>query len=534
MTSRCFGRACHEFRSRRRSHPDEENTEKEVRRLETLWQSRALPIAITLIGAGLRLRYVGSSFCMDDWFSLRDSFYVLPQSIQNYRPLFCTLLHFWRSLGPETEGWIQLLPVLFSVMAIPLAWFLGRYFGGRTVAAALSLLLATSPLHLDIAPEVRMYSLLGLLGLLQVLCYLKYRETRQTRFLVAHSLVGGLAMYTQPVYGLFLVGLFILSILDRQHLPFRRYFASLVGVAVLYAPYVVLVFQYAARAQQHSQFSTTHASSALFKLIAAYSTGFTFFEVHDLGLGAKFGLREVLANAPLVLLAAVTFLLILLGAIRQLRRPEEQLARHVILALAVFPFALAYAGVLVFRHDFTHAHYHIASLPFVLLFFVKGFQGLGSRRLWQLGAVALYAVVIGLSVFRLCFDPQHFGRRADWHQATRFIEQHVTPDKPLLIFASTPAKPIDYPYLNYYARHTQSSWRPISIPRHFRGTEEYAAYLQEHLAGYAEVYYLVDATLKDMIDPRNRVLESLRSIGTDESVEVISPRLAIYRWTLRE
>jgi Ca2+/Na+ antiporter len=533
MTSRCFGRGCNEFRFRGRSPADEE-TEKDVRRLQTLWQSHAVPIAITLIGAALRLRYVGSSLCMDDLLSLRDSTSVLPQSIHNFRPLFCTLLHFWRSLGPETEWWIQLLPVLFSVMAIPLAWFLGRYFGGRTVAAALSLLLATSPLHLDIAPEVRMYSLLGLLGLLQVLCYLKYRETRQTRFLIAGSLVGGLGMYTQTVYGLFLVGLFILSILDRAHLSFRRYFASLVGVAVLYAPYVVLVFQYAERAQKAAEFSTTHASSALFKLIAAYSTGFTFFEVRDLGLGAKFGLREFLVNAPLVLLAAVTFALILIGAVRQLRRPEERLARHTILSLAVLPFALAYAGVLVFRHDFTHAHYHIASLPFVLLFFVKGFQGLGTRRLLQLGAVALYAAVIGLSLYRFCFDPQHFGRRSDWRQAARFIEQHATPERPLLIFGSTPSKTIGYPYLNYYGFDTQSAWRTIIPPRVYREPVDYTVYLQQRLAGYPEVYYLWESTLKDLVDPRDSVLKSMRSIGTDESVEVFNPRLAIYGWRLQE
>jgi uncharacterized membrane protein len=396
-----------------------------------------VPIAITLIGALLRLRYVGSSFCIDDWLSLRASNHLLSQSVHSYRPFFYSLLYCWRGLGPDTEWWIQLLPVIFSVIAIPLAWLFGKYFGGRTVAAALSLLLATSPFHLDIAPELLMYSLLSVWGLLQFLCYLRFRETRQTRFLVLNSLVGGLAMYTQPVYGLFLVGLFVLSILDRQHLPFRRYFASLAAVVLLYAPYTILVFQWAERAGKAAHFSTTHASSALFKLIAAYSTGFTLFEVRDLGLGAKFGLREVLANAPLVGLAALTFLLILYGAVRQLRRPEERLARHAILSLAVLPFALAYAGVLVFRHDFTHAHYHIASLPFVLLLFVKGFQGLGTRRLLQLGAVALYAAVIGLSLYRFCFDPQHFGRRSDWRKATRFIEQNVTPDKPLLIPTST-------------------------------------------------------------------------------------------------
>lgn len=507
-----------------------------MRRLEKLWQSRALPIAITLIGAALRLRYVGSSFCMDDWVSWCGSSHLLTQSIHAYRPLFYALLYGWRGLGPEPEmeWWIQLLPVVFSVMAIPLAWLLGKHFGGRSVAAALSLLVATSPFHLDIAPELQMYSLLSVWGLVQFLCYLRFRETRRTRFLVIGTLVGALAMYTQPVYGLYLLGLLVLSFLDRQHLPFRRYFVSLLGIGVLYAPYVALVFQWAGRAQKAAHFLTTHASSALFKLIAAYSTGFTFFEVHDLGLGAKFGLREALDNAPLVLLASVTFLLILFGAVRQLRRPEEQLARDAVLSLVVLPFALAYLGVLLFHRDFTHAHYHICSLPFVLLLFIKGFQGLGIRRLWQRVAVALYAAVIGLSLFHYTFDPQHFGRRSDWRQAARFIERQVTPDKPLLIFGSTPSRTIDYPYLNYYAYPTRSSWRTIAPPKGAGGSADYAAYLRQHLAGYAQVYYLWESTGKNLLDPGNMVVKSLRSIGTHESVEVINPRLAIYGWRLRK
>jgi hypothetical protein len=335
------------------------------------------------------------------------------------------------------------------------------------------------------------------------------------------------------VYGLFLAGLLVLSVLDRQHLPFRWYFASLAAVALLYVPGAIVFFRWL-EGTSYAAHSSPHVSSALFKLIAAYSTGFTFFRVQDLGLGAPLGLRQVLDNVPLVLLAAITFTLILIGAVRQLRRPEERLARQAILSLAVLPFALAYMGVLVFRRDFTHAHYHICSLPFVLLFFVKGFQGLDFRRWWQRGAVVLYAAVIGLSLFHCDLDPQHFGRRSDWRQAARCIEQHATPDKPLLIFGSAPPKTIDYPYLNRYGFDTRSSWRTILPPRAYREPVDYTVYLQKRLAGYAEVFYLWDAPLKDMIDPRNMVLKSLRTIGTDESVEVISPRLAIYRWRLQE
>jgi hypothetical protein len=497
----------------------------------TIWESKYVPLIVFLIGAVVRWEYFRSSFSLDDMAALRDSVHILPTSIERFRPVFYSILYFWRSLGPDTEWWIKIVPYAFSLAAVPLAWVIGKRFGGRRVAAALSLLLALSPIHIDIAGETRIYCLLSVLGLLQFFMYLRYRETRGIRFLVAGTLVATISMYTQPIYAIYLLGMTVLAFTDRRQISFWAYFGSLAAVAVLYAPWMVFTLRFAHTALGSPTAFTTDPRSAPFKLIAAYATGFAYFRVHDLGLGSKFGLQEVINNGALVLLALVTFALITYGAIRQLRRPDERLSRYAFLALVVLPFAIAVLGVIALRGDLTHANFHITSLPFILLFFVKGFQGLAFKPYLRRTAIFLYAVVIGSALFRFNFDQQHYGRLTNWHRATRFIEQHAKPGEPLLLLTDGIATS-NYPYLNYYALQTQSAWCTLAAPKDTTNPQDYAAYLRQRLRDYRTVYYMWDITTKNTGDPHNVIIQSLRLIGNNETVEVISPRLAFYRWTL--
>ena len=80
-------------------------------------------------------------------------------------PLFYALLHGWMQIFGEGDLSVRFLPGVFGVAALPLAWLAGRRLGGRSVAWAAVLLLATSPFAVRYATEARMYSLLVLLVL---------------------------------------------------------------------------------------------------------------------------------------------------------------------------------------------------------------------------------------------------------------------------------------------------------------------------------------------------------------------------------
>jgi len=89
-------------------------------------------------------------------------------------PLYYLLLHGWMSVFGT--GSARALSVLCSVLALPLAWLLGRRVGGRRTAWAALLLLAASPFAIRYAEEGRMYSLVVLLALAGGLVLLRVLE----------------------------------------------------------------------------------------------------------------------------------------------------------------------------------------------------------------------------------------------------------------------------------------------------------------------------------------------------------------------
>ena len=65
-----------------------------------------------------------------------------------YPPLFYLILHFWRSLGADTEFSLRLLPVAFGTLSIVVLYRLSTYLLGSETGLVTSFLLAISPYHI--------------------------------------------------------------------------------------------------------------------------------------------------------------------------------------------------------------------------------------------------------------------------------------------------------------------------------------------------------------------------------------------------
>jgi hypothetical protein len=78
-------------------------------------------------------------------------------------PLYYLLLHVWTALFGTSATAVRSLSAVISVLTLPLAWYVARRLVGRRAAAALVVLLATSPFLIRYASETRMYALLVLL-----------------------------------------------------------------------------------------------------------------------------------------------------------------------------------------------------------------------------------------------------------------------------------------------------------------------------------------------------------------------------------
>ncbi|MCB0193438.1 MAG: glycosyltransferase family 39 protein [Anaerolineae bacterium] len=94
-------------------------------------------------------------------------------------PLDYILLHFWVLFGRQ-DFWVRLPAVFYGMLALPVAYQLGRTWFGQRGGQLLMALMALSPLHLYYSREARPYSLL-LLGVL-IACYAVWHLRRQIRW----------------------------------------------------------------------------------------------------------------------------------------------------------------------------------------------------------------------------------------------------------------------------------------------------------------------------------------------------------------
>ncbi|HEV3226983.1 MAG TPA: glycosyltransferase family 39 protein [Acidimicrobiales bacterium] len=120
-------------------------------------------------------------------------------------PLYYFLLHGWIALFGQGDVAVRSLSGVFSVAAIPLAWFAGRRVGGRMTAWAFVALLAVSPFAIRYGTETRMYSLVMLLVLAGYLLVANALErTRPLRLIGIALVTGGLLL--AHYWALWLVG----------------------------------------------------------------------------------------------------------------------------------------------------------------------------------------------------------------------------------------------------------------------------------------------------------------------------------------
>lgn len=201
------------------------------------WLRQWIPIAlILLLATALYLYQLGTeSLWMDELFSIRDAKALKLISV---RPLYYILLRVWMQFG-TSDAWLRGLSVLFGLGSVFLTYQLGRRLAEETTGLIAALLLALSPLFINHAQEVRMYTLgtfLGLGGTLALVHALEHPTTSSMRWWAGARL---LTILTAPLNFLLLLGdivLFGLRFHSRRHvlLAFGKW---LLLIGILWFPF---------------------------------------------------------------------------------------------------------------------------------------------------------------------------------------------------------------------------------------------------------------------------------------------------------
>ncbi|MBY0527073.1 MAG: HAD-IB family hydrolase [Gemmataceae bacterium] len=165
----------------------------------------------------------------------RDSFH------NNHPPLMTLPFLFWVAAFGDSEAVVRTLPMVWSVLAVGLAFALGRRLGGTGVGLFSALLMALNPLQIAYAQEARHYALLVTLVAAAHLLFVVCLEDGRSWQRGVYAVVCLLALFTHyyAVIALFPHGLCCLWLLVRGERALRRNaIQTLLALALAVLPFV--------------------------------------------------------------------------------------------------------------------------------------------------------------------------------------------------------------------------------------------------------------------------------------------------------
>ena len=477
-------------------------------------------LAIVAAALALRLPHLGYSFYGDEMFSLlRDSGTFLTRSEDRFRPVFFSLLYLWRQLGFHGEIGLRILPLIFGLAQIPLAYHIGRRLGGEPLARAFALLMAVSPMLIEFSQELRMYSMVAFLALLQVWIVLRLRERSSPGWWIAFVAVTWIGVYTHLHYWLFVAGLALSLFRERRTIPLRQSAAALGASVLLYLPNIPnLLYFSQVRGAEYG----VHLPSAIPKLLAAVTLGFNYFALPDQSLGRAVGVGDVMRNSAVVLLAAIPAALLVWGFVRLHRRlsPTVWLGHE----LFTIPAFLALIASAVTGQYWLQPKYIIFVVPFGVLFVAASYLALSAS--WARRAVTVLGAAVLVVAYAHFLDPQHYGRRENWRGMSTYVREHLTRQSALLILDGA------HPLFAYYWPQVADVWQPVHVPIEKERAGEFTEELRARLAGKRDVFYLWHNVRRNTADPGDLLLRSLDQLGQSREVVQFNPRFKLYRWSL--
>jgi mannosyltransferase len=478
-------------------------------------------LAIVAAALALRLPQLGYSFYGDEMFSLlRDSNSLLTHSEDRFRPVFFSLLYLWRQLGFQGEIGLRLLPLIFGIAQIPLAYYIGRKLGGQALARAFAVLMAVSPMLIEFSQELRMYSLVACLALLQLWIVLQLHERCSLGRWIAFVAVTWIGVYTHLHYWLFVAGLALTLFRERHAIPLRQSAAALGISLLLYLPNLpnLLYFEQVRGAEY-----AVHLPSAIPKLLTAVTLGFNYFSLSDEPLGRAVEMSDVLNNLPLVALALLPAAILVWGFVRLHRRP---LSPAVWLGHELFtiPSILAFIASAVTGQYWLQPKYIIFVVPFAVLFLAASYLALDAR--WLKRAVMILGAAVLLVAYVHFLDPQHYGRRENWRGMSTYVRAHLARESALLILDGA------HPLFAYYWPQVVDVWQAVHVPREKELAGDFPDELRARLSGKRDVFYLWHSVRRNTADPTDLLLRSLDRLGQDREVVPFNPRFKLYHWLL--
>ncbi len=487
--------------------------------------------ALLAVATAIRIPALTRSFYGDEYYAILlahqpVSRILTQQSEDTQPPLYFLLLHFWTKLFPGEAG-ARSLSLVFGLLSLVFAYLLVRELFGRRVGLASLALLAISPFHLEFSLEVRMYSLALLCATAAAYYTVLLARRPSVFFFTGYVLAAGMGFYAHLYTSLFFAvnTLAFLILAPRTRDQFVRWGTAQIAALALLIPWSFQLYSQINSALDAHLERAFSATSAIPKIAAAFSLGYTAFGVTEDQISKPISRTDLIQNAPVILTALFAFGIILLLGIKQLRREPKGLA--VILGYLTLPVFGAYAAAYVDVIPALREKYLIEAITayYALL-------GAGLATAWRRGwTLAPAAVLLGLYAYSLgnyYFAPQSYGRSEDWRGLSTYLAQNIRPGDTIVTYDS-----FGNWYLGYYNPTLNQRVLPIVDKWYNRqiSETEIERRLQPMSADYTRIWFIDFVSQRAEFDEAGLVPRWLDIHLHQAQVVVFTHRLSLVLYT---
>ena len=233
--------------------PDVNPPDRRISRQEHKVTRSAALFGLVAVAVALRVPLIGRAYWIDEGISIGISSHPIGEIPKLLRldgspPLFYFMLHFWVQLFGSSPAATHALPLVISVLMVPLAWWCARSLFGEKQAWCAAVLAATNPFLNWYATETRMYSLVCALGLAAVTFAIRASRHRSTADTVLAVVTFAALLYTHN-WAIYLAAATAAVMVARAYVKGRPseaavVVAAAVTVVLLYLPWLpTLVYQ---------------------------------------------------------------------------------------------------------------------------------------------------------------------------------------------------------------------------------------------------------------------------------------------------
>jgi len=421
-----------------------------------------------VLAAVLRLATLDKqSFWLDEAVSYRTAALPLPALLDAvaqqdiHPPLYYVLLHYWLRAG-DSEFWLRLLSVLFSVASVWLIGRLGQSLLEPRAGVVAAAILAVSPLHVWYAREARMYALVVLLALASVTCLWRalMAERRAGWWWAGVVVSGTLLLYTSTT-GIWLLAALNVFVLGwawaRRRWPaLGGWWLSQAAIVLLFLPWLPSLANQLAISRRLASWIPAPTVGSIINLLGDFnSRNLPFWFRASLDGAAAAGTnRAPGAIEPEFGIANIGFVAVVLAAAVGLTLRRRRAGQWLLWCLLVVPVGLAFLLSQKYvrlplltpllgdsQSFFTVKNLIVASVPYYLL--VASVLTAGRR--WVLaGGLTL---LLGLNMISHRLEPE-VRAKEDWRGVVATLREQAGPAD--VIVFSPGYLELGYAY---YARH---------------------------------------------------------------------------------